>query len=234
MSGNFHKEAINVTFLDEEIDPYGDITISTGRKKSGKSTLSDKISHMFDRVIIWDYNYEHYGKTYQRFLSWFIKPNEPIVCRDLKDLKMAYSERRHTTFRIIYQPKTKTKEHFNEFCKFINEKVVYCCIYVEELQNMTSATSIPDQFEILEASGRHQKCGLLLTCRSNKRIPTRIFDDADYIFMFKQRRPESYEYMKEYIDDAKVEALKEAPDYWFIMVDKNSESTLCEPINPEE
>lgn len=217
-----------------DIDPYDNIILCTGKKRSGKSTLAKKLASSFKRVIVWDPNGEHKGKELlNKWVAWMEKPETPIIVHNLGDLRIAWTGYRVTDPRyIIYRPISGSKDEFNSFCYFINHYVVYCCIYIEELPNVVTANSIPSEFQILEASGRHRKCGLLLTSRSNNRIPTRIFDDADYIFMFKQKRPESYDYIAEYVSAENVEKLKASPDYYFVMVAPDSNDYFMKPIIP--
>lgn len=219
-----------VTFTGYEFDPYDHIIVVTGKKRSGKSQLAKELSKGFKRVIVWDYNWEHTGKEFGLF-SIFEKTTQPIIVHDLKSLQAAWTRFSYTEpRRVIYQPRDKSKNGFNEFCKFINNNIVYACIYIEEAQNVMSANSIPPEFETLEASGRHRKCGLLITCRSNKRIPTRLFDDADYLFIFKQKRPESYEYIAEYVSEMNVELLKESPDYYYVMLAPDGNDFFMRPL----
>lgn len=223
---DIHKD--QVTILNFSFEPYDDIILVTGKKRSGKSFFAKKMASQFKRVIIWDYNWEHTAPK----AEWF-KKNPSVIVHTIQQLKEAWLSYSETEPRkIIFQPINKDSEAFNNFCLFINQRVVYCCIYIEELQNVTTAVKIPEQFAILMDSGRHKKLGLLLTTRSNKFIPTRLIDSADYIFMFKQQRKETYDYMKNYVEPDKIEALKQSPNYFYICYDgKNSgETYLCNPV----
>lgn len=209
-------------------DPYTDIILVMGKKESGKSHCARKIASTFKRKLIYDYNWEHKGKQ----LTWWSNYNFPVVCRSLKEVEKAYSEAKNRKdFCIIYHIPDKESKTFNEFCGFVNKNVTYCNIYIEELQSLTTANTIPKEFNTLEANGRHRKCGLLCTFRGTKRIPVRLFDDCDFMFIFKMRRKETYDYLKEYADPDLVDLLAANPaDYYFIMVDNHDNTIYMKPL----
>ncbi len=190
----------------------------TGKKKSGKSYFATRLSTLFLRVIIWDYNWEHTS-------------DGSLIVHNLNELKLMWQISQKK--RIAYQPYLKTSEVFEELCKWVNDTVRYCCFYVEELQNVESSGKITDNFQLIMDSGRHLKIGMLLTSRGLHHIPTRIPDSADYIIAFKQQRKETWEYLKDHLEPVKVDALKEAPMYYFLILDgkKTGETYLVSPIS---
>lgn len=207
------------------VEPYTNILLFIGRKMSGKSFAAKYYTQPINRLIVWDYNWEHTDKQ---------------VVHTISGLEAAWLSQSKVK-RIAYQPENKQVGDFDAFCSWVVSRVRYCNIVVEELYQVANTATIADPkkniaFKTIVGSGRHDFYRLGLTCteRRLQGLPPMITGNADHFFIFKQQKKEDWDLIESYADKSKVDELRSAPRYSYIYIgyDKNHEGNaiLMPPV----
>ena len=194
--------------------PYEQIGVAIGRKMSGKSYAVKTLLEPVQRLIVWDYNWEHTDK---------------IIVHNLQGLDFAWKTAHRK--RIAFQPLSRTPEAFEQFLTQVYT-YRYVCLLIEEIRVYTMKNKTPKVlFDIIDTGRFIPKIGLWCTSRRSFGITVDIMYNADHILAFKQYKPEDLKYLGEYMDSDLVEQLKTQPPYYFVYFNgETGESYIHEPL----
>ena len=195
-----------------------DIILITGKKRSGKSYfLTHFLIPLFFqskiRILIWDYNWEHKGQA---------------ITHNLNDLIEFFNR---GTQLIVYQPIQKNPSDFSLFCQTALRlhNIMLCIEEVERYADHFIVYNQPN-FKALIDSGRHRGLGLICTSRRVTWLASDIPFNLDYLFIFKQTRPQDLKYLSEWVGDGVYE-IEKMEEYSFLCWnDANGTLTKMKPM----
>jgi len=184
-----------------------DIILVTGMIRSGKSTWLrdhlDKLRKAGIPYLIWDYNWEHLAPT-----------RHGAVAFDLDQLIRCFP---FYSF-VVYRPRTKTFEHFNQFCEQARKWYNYVLV-IEEVEQFATPHTIPPMLKsIIDTGSHHHGIGLICTTRRIMRTNGDITSNASYIVIFKQHRPQDLTYLSQFVGN-EVLGLNKMADYSYMVWD---------------
>jgi len=147
-----------------------------GRRGSGKSTMARYLAERCYRVLVWDPMAEH---------RWV--PNRFSSLERLEQF-MAWASGQ-SAFAGRYVPETaELTGDFEEVCELVYDygDLVFL---VEEVPMVSTASSLPGQFDRIVRLGRHQGVSVIYTAQRLAETARRLTAATDYFIVFQHHEP---------------------------------------------
>ena len=173
-----------------------------GRRGCGKSTLTKALLRSRSRVLIFDTLQEYSDVSNIR-----ISTVDFLEC-----LRVA----EHGYFRIgLCASDEDTDESFALFCRAA-WSVGDVLVVVDEIDGVTSAVSVPQEFAKLVRYGRHRNIEIITAARRAHDIPRILTSQTDYFCSFNQSEPNDKQYISKAVSVEYAEAVSRLPRYRYL------------------
>jgi len=161
------------------------ISVVLGRRGCGKTTLIKGVIASRPRLLVFD-TLAEYGRSGKVFRS--IPPLIDYVEAN------AYGQ-----FRAVYQP-VETQDLETDFSDFMRLAWIAGAntIVVDEIDQVSSPSSVPDQLARNLRYGRHRKMFVIAASRRAADVPRLITSQADELYTFNQTEPRDIQYIAEF------------------------------------
>lgn len=176
-----------------------------GRRGCGKSFLSRRVQQMYPRIVRFDTLGEY--------------PEDPETdCWDFRDFgeKMILHEKSEK-FTLTYRFDPERGSHRDEFDEAM--RVIYyrgsVLVVIEEVQNFSSAQSIPRWLEQALTTGRHRQLALLFTTQMPRFAHKALISQANHVFCGTLHEKNDLAYAQSIFYD-RVDALSKLPPRRFL------------------
>jgi Cdc6-like AAA superfamily ATPase len=165
------------------------ITTILGHKGSGKTQLSKYISQNISRLIVWD------------FLGQF-------ECNDIANHTAKLEQ---VLKHSVYNVAVRLPEHYFPFiCEFVKQQG-NCTFLIDEIDMISSPSSIPKELDYLLRYGRHHDNGtgngidIIATARRPAEVHRNLTANSDDIYVYQTHEPRDLTYLSHFmrIDDIK-------------------------------
>lgn len=159
------------------------VTVVLGRRGCGKTTtIRQKVSSK-PRLLIFDTlaEYSSSGRVFRDILPFidYVEKNQ------------------YGQFRAVYQPidNSDLEQPFSDFLR-VAWIVGDCTIVVDEVDQVSSAISVPDSLARNLRYGRHRKISIIAASRRAADVPRLITSQADELVSFNQTEPRDISYIE--------------------------------------
>lgn len=170
-----------------------------GKSGSGKSYLTKKlIKKVSNRhLVIWDYVQEY--KKGIIFYDYGLFINYLTEC-------ITEGKRAFVTLRM-------RKSFFPLVCQAVLE-LENVLFVIEEVDTVTSAKSVPEEFEDILRFGRHKNIHVIALSKRPADVPRLLTSQASEIYVFKTTEPRDLLYIKTYADIDSKEIFNLRSENW--------------------
>lgn len=153
----------------------------------------DKISfHNTINIVISGSKFSGKSTLAKHFARMFLRN---VVYDPMKDFQKA-------GFENIYVPNTNMPEEYEIFCANVL-RVGNMMMIVDEAQNFMPGGNkllTPSAFQIV-MHGRHNGIGLMTTTKRPALLSKTVFEEANYLFLFRHMIPNDIEYLQEIVGE---------------------------------
>ena len=158
-----------------------------GKKGSGKTELAKYLSSEHERLIVWD------------FLGQF-------ECNDIANhTKIIEKALANSVFNISIR---LPDHYFPDICTLVKQKG-NCLFVVDEIDMISSPTSIPKELDYLIRYGRHHSVDLITTARRPAEMHRNLTANADDIYVYHTHEPRDLSYLSRFLDIEVIGGLKQ-------------------------
>lgn len=159
------------------------ITVVLGRRGCGKTTLIKGLVAIQPRLLIFDTlaEYQSSGRVFRSFV--------PMLTY--------VQSRQYIQFRAVFQP-VETQDLEQSFSDFMRLCWIVgnCIIVVDEIDQVASPVSIPNELAKNLRYGRHRKLFVIAASRRAADVPRLITSQADELISFNQTEPRDIAYIE--------------------------------------
>lgn len=158
-----------------------------GRKGSGKTVLSKYISQNIERLIVWD------------FLGQF-------ECNDIAN----HTEKLEKILNhSVYNVAVRLPEYYFPFiCQFVKQQGK-CTFLIDEIDMISSPTTIPKELDYLLRYGRHHEIDIIATARRPAEVHRNLTANSDDIYVYQTHEPRDLTYLARFMDVDKIKELQQ-------------------------
>lgn len=178
------------------------ILVVLGRKGCGKTTEIKKRLKGLPRLLVFD-TLAEYGDCGETFYSAL-------------DLIEFVKQRNHRFFRAVLAPMQSQDISIDLAyllrCAWIASD---CTIVIDEIDQVSSPTSIPFQLARMIRYGRHRGLHLIAASRRAAEVPRTLTSQADELISFNQTEPNDVKYIERYCGSAFAEETMRLPRFRF-------------------